>query len=187
VRELAAATGIDPGYISRVLAFLDTQALVTRVERGRIASIDWAALLRRWAEEAPLETRGQARTYLDPRGPTALAGRLAKSKERYAITGALAAAQFAPIAPARLAAIWIRDATEAAARLGLRPADAGANVLLLEPNDEGVFEGAAQREGIWYAAPSQVAADLLTSPGRGPAEAEELINWMRAKDEVWRR
>ena len=30
-------------------------------------------------------------------------------------------------------------------------------------------------------------SDLLTSPGRGPAEAEELINWMRANEEPWRR
>jgi hypothetical protein len=52
---------------------------------------------------------------------------------------------------------------------------------------KGAFEGAAQRDGIWYAAPSQVAADLLTSPGRGPAEAEELINWMRLNEEAWRR
>ncbi|WP_437735443.1 hypothetical protein [Sorangium sp. So ce1335] len=36
-----------------------------------------------------------------------------------------------------------------------------------------VFDGAAQREGLWYAAPTQVALDLLTSPGRGPQEGEE--------------
>ena len=41
--------------------------------------------------------------------------------------------------------------------------------------------------GVWYAAPSQVAADLLTSPGRGPAEGEELIQWMQANEEAWRR
>jgi hypothetical protein len=76
----------------------------------------------------------------------------------------------------------MRDATEGATRLGLRAADAGANVMLIEPGDEGVFEGAAPREGIDYAAPSQVAVDLLTSPGRGPAEGEELIEWMRSHE-----
>lgn len=63
----------------------------------------------------------------------------------------------------------------------------GANVLLIEPNDAGVFDGMETRQGVRYAAPSQVAADLLSSPGRGPSEGEELIRWMQANEEKWRR
>lgn len=187
VRELAATTEIDAGYVSRVLAFLDSEALITRVGRGRLETVDWPALLRRWADEAPLQSRGRAQTYLEPRGISVLVARLAKSNERYAVTGTMAAAALAPAAPARLATIWIRNVAEAASRLALRPAEAGANVLLIEPVDEGVYEGSIQRDGIWYAAPSQVAADLLTSPGRGPAEGEQLISWMRANEETWRQ
>ncbi len=187
VRELAALTKVDAGYVSRVLAFLDTEALVTRVGRGRMQAVDWPALLRRWAKEAPIDSRGQVRTYLEPRGFPALVARLAKSDEKYLVSGGLAAAAFAPIAATRLAMVWARDAARAAARLALRPADTGANVLLIEPGDEGVFEGATRRDRVSYAAPSQVAADLLTSPGRGPAEGEELINWMQANEKAWRR
>ncbi|MCC6812241.1 MAG: hypothetical protein IT381_32770 [Deltaproteobacteria bacterium] len=187
VRELAAQTKIDAGYVSRVLSLLDTEALITRAGRGRIETIDWPALLRRWATDSPLETRGSTATYLEPRGLPALLARLAKSNETYAVTGSSAAAAFAPIAPARLATIWLRDAKLAAERLGLRPAESGANVLLVEPADDNVFEGMTERDGVNYAAPSQTAADLLTSPGRGPAEAEELINWMRANEGAWRR
>ena len=187
VRELAVATKTDASYVSRVLAFLDSEALVTRVGHGRLESVDWPALMRRWAQEAPLESRGKTRMFLEPRGLTGLVGRLAESEEHYAITSSLAAATFAPVAPARLVVIWVRDAAQAAARLALRPTETGANVLLVEPADESVFEGATQRDGVWYAAPSQVAADLLTSPGRGPAEGEELINWMRANEDAWRQ
>jgi hypothetical protein len=187
VREVAALTNIDAGYVSRVLALLDSEALITRVGRGRMQSVDWPALLRRWAQEAPLESRSASLTCLEPRGLSALLSRLSKSDERYVVTGGLAAAAFAPLAPPRLAAIWMCDPTAAAERLRLRPAEAGANVLLLEPNDDAVFEGATQREDIWYAAPSQVAADLLSSPGRGPAEGEELIQWMLANEEKWRQ
>ncbi len=81
----------------------------------------------------------------------------------------------------------MRDAAVAATKLGLRPAEAGANVLLMEPRDESVFDGAVERDGVCYAAPSQTAVDLLTSPGRGPAEGEELITWMLANEEKWRR
>ena len=70
--------------------------------------------------------------------------------------------------------------------LGLRPAESGANVLIVEPGDDYVFEGSEEIQGLRYAAPSQVAADLLTSPGRGPAEGEALLEWMKGNEEAWR-
>ncbi len=39
VRELAAITKVDAGYVSRVLKFLDTEALITRTGRGRMQSV----------------------------------------------------------------------------------------------------------------------------------------------------
>jgi len=69
---------------------------------------------------------------------------------------------------------------------GLRPADAGANVMLLRPFDPVVFARTWAEEGVSFAALSQVAADLLSSPGRGPAEGEELIAWMGKHPDAWR-
>jgi hypothetical protein len=186
VREIATLTDIDPGYVSRVLAYLDSQALVERVGRGRLESVDWPGLLRRWAQEAPLDSRGNALTYLAPRGLDALVKRLAGSDERYAITGGLAAAAYAPLAPARLAIVWMEGGEDAADGLGLRPAQRGANVMLLDPRDENVFEGVVRHNRVSYAAPSQTAADLLTSPGRGPAEGEGLLTWMQENEHKWR-
>lgn len=185
-RALAAKAEVDPGYASRVLALLDTEALIVRTGRGRIEEVNWPALLRRWGQEAPLESRGTVLTYLEPRGIPAFLSRLGRCGERYAVSGSLAAARLAPIAASRLAVVWMEDAKDASVRLGLRPATAGANVLLVDPIDDGVFIGIQERDGVWYAAPSQVAADLLTSPGRGPAEAEELIAWMSKNEESWR-
>lgn len=42
------------------------------------------------------------------------------------------------------------------------------------------------REAITYAAASQVAVDLLTGPGRGPAEGDALIEWMEQNEDAWR-
>jgi hypothetical protein len=75
---------------------------------------------------------------------------------------------------------------DAAQILGLRKTDAGANVMLIAPRDSYVFARSVEKEGLTYAAPSQIAADLLSSPGRGPAEAEELIQWMKNNEAVWR-
>ena len=58
-------------------------------------------------------------------------------------------------------------------------AEVGANVAILTPFDDVVFDRTLTRSDVKVAALWQVAADLLTSPGRGPNEAEALMNWMR--------
>lgn len=183
VRALAEAAGVDAGYVSRVLTLLDRQALIERDSKGSVLRIDWMQLLRRWAEDAPLSSRGPSETFIDPRGlPNVLRG----LRMNHAITGSLAAAKLAPIAPARLAVIYVNDIADAAELLGLRPTDTGVNVMLIAPRDRFVFERTVERGGVTYAAPSQVAADLLSSPGRGPAEADEIIEWMGKHEEEWR-
>ena len=76
--------------------------------------------------------------------------------------------RFAPIAPARQAALYVEDSALMAERLGLRPADTGANVILAEPFDPVVFERSTAREGLQVVAASQLAADLLTGTGPEP-------------------
>jgi hypothetical protein len=186
IRELAKMAGVNPGYVSRVLAVLDRQALIERGTRGRIVRVDWPRLLERWAEQAPLSSRGTRTMCLDPRGLTALGTRLASSDLRYAVTGTMAVSDLAPVAPARLAVIYVDDIDKAVSHFGLVIAERGANVMLIEPADDGVFEGSTVRNGLRCAAVSQSARDLFTSPGRGPAEAEVLIAWMRKNEKVWR-
>jgi hypothetical protein len=186
VRELAQRAGIDAGYASRILRLLNMEALIEQGPRGRIERIDWPRLLRRWAQDAPLESRGRATSFLEPRGLPEFTTRLSRTSVQYAVTGSLAASGIAPVAAPRLATIYVNDAASLSDQLGLRPADSGANVLLIEPVDEGVFVRVRLSDGLRCAAPSQVAADLLTSPGRGPEEAEALIAWMTAHEEAWR-
>lgn len=186
VRELATLAGANPGYVSRVMALLDQQALIEREGHGRIVDVDWPRLLERWAREAPLASRGEATLYLDPRGLSNTYARLARSQRRYAVTGTRAISDLAPVAEPRLAVIYVDDASDMAQELSLRPTERGANVMLIEASDESVFEGCALRNGLQVVAVSQAAADLLSSPGRGPAEAEALIEWMTANEEVWR-
>ena len=102
------------------------------------------------------------------------------------MTGALGAQRFAPIAPARQAAIYVDDITRAAERLGLRPTDTGANVVLAEPYDPVVFDRSQIRDGLRVVAPSQLAVDLLTGPGRDPSEGNELLDWMGKNENAWR-
>jgi hypothetical protein len=82
--------------------------------------------------------------------------------------------------------VYVNSANEAVPALDLRITERGANVMLIEPEDDGVYEGSFLKDGLRVVAVSQAAADLLTSPGRGPAEADALISWMKANEEVWR-
>jgi hypothetical protein len=78
-------------------------------------------------------------------------------------------------------------AVGAGCRVRLREStEVGANVILAEPFDPVVYERSREQDGIACVAPSQNAADLLTSPGRGPAEAEELMEWMSRNEGAWR-
>lgn len=186
VRELAAAAGTDPGYVSRLLGMLDREAIVDRNSRGQVERVDWRKLLLRWSEEAPLESRTTASTWLAPRGLKSLWDGLRDAAFPYLVTGSAAAAGIAPVAPTRLASVYVEDPEGAAKALGLRAADAGANVVLLQPEDGSLFDRADDRDSLRTARLPVVVADLLSGPGRSPAEAEALMEWMAAHEEVWR-
>jgi hypothetical protein len=186
VRELAKKARTDPGYVSRVFTLLEREDLIRRESRGPVTDVDWQGLIRRWTEDYSLFGSNHTGPYLEPRGLDSMLHNVRNSDFWYAVTGSLGSASVAPVAPARLAVLFVDDIEDAAERLALRPTEVGANVILAEPFDPVVYERYRELDGINYAAPSQNAADLLTSPGRGPSEAEELMEWMARNEGAWR-
>lgn len=77
--------------------------------------------------------------------------------------------------PTRLLLVYADRPADAERALDIRPADAGANVAILTPFDAVVYERTSTKNGVVIATLSQVAADLLTSPGRGPNEGDVLM------------
>ena len=186
-RELAAQTASSPAMISRVSSLLEPDEIVTKDgPRGRIVSVDWEALARRWAVDYDFASSNTLTTWLEPRGTGALFARLRDGRFRYTVTGSFAAYRMAPIAEPRLVTIYVDDPETAAQPLGLRPAETGGNVLLVYPFDPVVFERAENDDGVTYARVTQVLLDLMTGPGRGPAEAEALLEWMRNNEDRWK-
>ena len=59
-----------------------------------------------------VESSNHASTYRYPRGLPALSTKLGKLKRGYATTGSLAAQHFSPVAPTRLAAVYVKDAVK---------------------------------------------------------------------------
>ncbi|HVT47234.1 MAG TPA: type IV toxin-antitoxin system AbiEi family antitoxin [Vicinamibacterales bacterium] len=183
ISNVADSAKVDVSYASRLVEWLSQEALLNRKPRGAVESVDAPALIRRWAQDYAVLTVNDARSFLDPRGIENLVRGVSEGKVRgrYAITGSLAANRIAPIAPARLAMLYVDDVDRVASRLGLRPTEAGTNVMLLTPFDDVVFERTWIDKGLTLAAPSQVAADLLTSPGRAPSEAEAILERLEKK------
>ena len=186
VRQLAESTAASAPTLSRVIELLDREGIITREPRGRVLDVDWQAAIHRWAEDYGQLTSNQPSILLDPRGLRSTERRLASASFKYATTGAFAAQRFNPIAGARTATLYVEDPYEAAHELGLREVDSGANVVLLEPLDPIVFEGATTRDGLRCVGPSQLSVDLLTGPGREPSQGEALLDWMRTNEHTWR-
>lgn len=188
VTEIAGATGLAAGYVSRLLETLNSEAIVDRSRRGRIEAVDYEALLLRWAENRDLLNKTKAMTFIAPAGATASLARLADltTQSTFAITGSFAATRLAPIAAPVLLAIYTDDAGSLAPSLGLLPADEGANVVLLRPFDPVVYDRATQADGLSYVAPSQAVVDCLAGNGRMPAEGEALLTWMKQNESLWR-
>lgn len=190
MRELIDVAQVSTGAAYRVLDFLEREDLVARDAESQFAATDWARLLRRWSNDYGFLPSNAVSRWIAPRGLPRLRETLASTanETRYVVTGSLAAAEWAPYAPARTALIYVDDADRVAAKWDLRPADAGTNVLLAEPSYDVVFERpTTNTEGLTLAAPAQVAVDLMSGPGRNPSEAEELLRWMQANESSWRR
>lgn len=188
VRELAASSGASAPTISRTLTVLERDGLVIREAKGRLSRVkrvDWEAAIRRWAEDYDQIRSNSISMYLEPRGIGAFERKLKASTVAYAATGSFAAQQFGPIAPTRLAAIYVENVDAAVKDLGLREVDTGANVMLIEPFDRVAFERTLDRNGLRCVAPSQLAVDLLTGPGREPSQGEEILVWMKENENVW--
>ena len=186
-RELSSLTGNAPASVSRVADLLEREAILQRDgPRGPISQVDWERLLRRWALDYDFSEANELIPCLEARGVASLMDKLRNADFTHAVTGSFAAVRYAPIAEPRLVTVYTANTRDAINCLGLRPADSGANVLIGKPFDPVVFDRAEEDGGVTYARVTQVAVDLLTGPGRGPAEAESLIEWMRSNEDAWR-
>lgn len=186
-RDLVAATGLNDGSVSRVVRRLDQELLLER--RGReLRPRDPDALLDAWAQDYRFTAHDVVPAHVSGSGIEAareLGTRLGALGLRYAFTGLPAAWAIDQFASFRLASVYVDgDARETMDRLELRPGERGANVQLVCPNDDGVFDGAGEHDALSCASAVQVYLDLLHLPERAAEAAEHLrshhLRWQHA-------
>ncbi len=179
-RALSEATGVDPGFTSRIVRRLLDDELVGRDDQGHIVVPRPSLLLEAWAEDYDFDRHRVHRGVVAARSGTELVARLSEAAVRdgveHAFTGLVAAWQYTHFAAFRLATLYLPGGLPdgLASSLGFRASERGANTWLVVPDDEGVLHGAEVVEGVRCVHPVQAWLDLRAHPERAAEAAERL-------------
>jgi hypothetical protein len=184
VRELAEKAGVAPGLAHRVLARLETEALVTVKGVGpqRVRHLaNPTALLDLWAEEQvdrPRRTFGYLLAQTPQQLIDRLGGNLGRAGIDYALTGAAGANLLAPFVTAvPVVEVWV-TATAAGDELlrgaGADPVAQGQNVVFLQEKDDLPLAFRQKTNDVWVANRFRLYADLRRDPRRGREQADHL-------------
>jgi len=184
MRDLAEVAGTSLGSAARTVDFLDREALLKRDDT--IIDVDWAGVLRRWADDYELGRKRRVVPALVGRGVESIEPALRASDLTYAVSGSLAAQLFVQEADARLGLVYAEDVEALLATVAGRETDGPSNLLVIQPTDDTPYLRAQEQRGVRYAALSQVVADLLVGSGRMPQEGEALLRWMADNEGEWR-
>jgi len=174
---LAREAGVSLGQVANVKRLLLEKEWIESGGDGfRLTAPD--KLLTEWSENYDFD-RNTVREYYSLLSAANLESKLAdycKQKNlRYALAGFSSAARFAPMVRYQRAMAYISgNNDEIASRLELKSVASGANVSLVEPYDDGVFNGAETRDAVKVTSPLQTYLDLCRIKGRGEEAAEFL-------------
>lgn len=186
-REIARATDMTDGFVSRIASRLEDESYVLREASGALRVKDPALLLAAWRDEYRFDKHVLLQGHVAARSGDALArfvgDTLAEDSVEHAATGLAAAWQMTHFAAFRIATFFLAEAPskELREKLGFREDARGANLWLVLPNDGGVFQGAEARDGLRCVHPVQAYVDLKAHPERAAEAAErlrsELLSW----------
>jgi hypothetical protein len=187
--ELAAASGVDKGRVSRLVRRLEAMDLVVRDGR-RLGLKDPMLALDAWREAYDFEKHDVRRGHVAVREPEELIGQIGRSAasagSSWALTGLAAAWQLTHFAMHRLVTILVRErpSEEWLAEMAFREEPRGANLWVVRPIDDAVFEGASSVGGLPCVHPLQAYLDLKGQPERAAEAAAELRRRLLASGEA---
>lgn len=179
--ELARVSQVSLGQSSGVTRRLMDEEYVTKEADG-LRVKQPAKLLEAWREQNPMRLNDSVAYYSFEQQPERLMTTVAQlaraNRWPYAMTSFAAASLIAPFVRGIVTTSWyVSDgaAVETWVKaLDLRPAESGANVLLLVPYNSGVFYRSREINGITVVGNVQLYLDLSSSPSRGMEQAEFL-------------
>jgi hypothetical protein len=188
-REIARATEMDEGFVSRLVSRLESEEYIIRGKDGGIKPKDPDLLLDSWRQIYRFSGHTLIQGHVAARSGDALlsfVGDTLNARQiEYAATGLAAAWVFTHFAAFRTTTVYLADDPPQTLldALGFREDPRGANFWLVVPNDAGVFQGAVEKDGIRCVHPVQAYLDLKEHPERSIDAAEKL----KSEFLTWRR
>lgn len=196
VRDLAAAAGVSPGTVAKVLPALASYGAIARTSEGTVAEVNRRLLIERWTQDyAIYDTNPEVLWLLAPRGPDHAFASLAQLHapagaldDGIALTGYVGALsnlprepeETYPVIPHTLLAIYSEDPSRLAEALRLRKATpTTANVVIIRPKDSRLLQPYPLAVPL-----PQVLADLLTMGGRFIELAEQLFETIDSQPSI---
>jgi hypothetical protein len=175
--EMARQTGVSMGTVSSVRKLLTERDWVKETPEGMLLTQP-EKLLREWAQvwrRRTLRPVGYFSRLGISETEQALGAYAKTQKNPLALTGAAAAWRYAPMTRyQRTQVYWGGEPNELAEAMDWKKAEAGANVQILAPRDQGVFDFAETHDGIPIVSLVQTFLDLQHDPARGEEAAEQL-------------
>lgn len=186
-RELARETAMDEGFTSRIVRRLEREEFIARDGHGFVKAQNPNVLLQAWREAYNFSKHETVQGLVAARSGEELlqriTGAISSRGVDYAVTGLGAAWLLSKFAAFRTVTLFVRDmpSPEILRLIGFRAEPSGANIWLVLPNDEGVFHGSLDREGVRCVHPVQIYIDLKGQPERADEAAgrlrEQFLNW----------
>jgi hypothetical protein len=179
-RELARRTGLDEGFTSRVVRKLEADRMVERDADGAVKVTNPDDVLESWRAAYDFSKHRVIAGHATARSGDELltvVGRVLREKKLdYAATGLAGAWMMTKFAAFRLATVFVPEEppAEVLNTIRFRPEERGANLWFTIPNDEGVFTGSADFDGVHCVHPLQAYLDLKSQPERSAESGEEL-------------
>lgn len=173
--DLVNGTGLSQGYVSLTLKKLSADGYVS-VQSGKISLLDSGHLLDDWAMHYRFDRHQQKKYAFNAsnydEGLRKLGNVFNDAKMKYAFTGWSAAHLRAPYGIAALWMAYIESDIPNPEEKSLYPVPEGGNLILLQPQDDGVFQFGIQVSGLNIVSDAQLFVDLKKMPGRAAEQAE---------------
>jgi hypothetical protein len=184
VQNLADECRVSLGQVSKVGKHLMEREWAGKSGAG-LEIRDPERILKIWQSERPRH-RDRPAEYFTLERPEELVGKIRPSAlslgKRAALTGLAAAARMAPMSRYLKTWILVEDLKAFADDLKLKRVDTGANLVLVEPVDEGSFYGIREVSGVPLACPVQIYLDLAAGGGRWEEASDALLEHVIKKE-----
>ena len=188
-RELAKKTRLNETLVGRIVRELERENLLARDKTSNaVYATNSDLLLDAWRESYQFDKHSIIHAFAAQRTGEATMHFVAEGLEKnnivYAATGLAGAWLLTHFAAFRVAVFYLKEFPSPDLLKDLKITEqpkSGANVWLVFPNDEGVFEGVSTKENIACAHPVQIYLDLKNQAERAAEAAEsvrrEFLDW----------